>query len=308
MKVAIPIFCFVIMGLFVFQPLFGQNWWEEEKARQQSGTIVTYEGNIGGNGVKALANYEHQYMEFEASATVDMKEMENEVQAELMAKSAAELRAYAEAAKFISGVMVGAVYNAEKTLAKDEQVIGKVEKTLVKFARKIEDKVEWRNNVPLATVKLGVLFQNKNGLIDMVIPAIIEQTHQLGISPYQPQSNINPPGNLYTGVIIDARGLNVSPSIAPMILTGTENRQVYGSLTVSRDYAVQNGIVGYYKTMEAAKSDVNRVGNNPLVIQAEKTAINNHHLCINETDATRIYGADLQSGFLKECRVGIVVD
>lgn len=297
-----------VIFLSVSQILFAQNWWEEEKARKQSLNQVTYEGNDGSGPLRALADFENQYMEFEADATVSMKEMENQVQAELMAKSAAELRAYAQAAKFISGVLVGAVYNVEKTLAKDETVIGKVEKTLVKHARKVEEKVEWRGDAPQATVKIGILFQNKNGLIDTVIPLINNQAQQLGISQYQPPSTLTASEAAYSGLIIDARGLNASPSIAPMILTGNDNRQVYGSLTVSRDFAVEKGIVGYYKSVEDAQKDADRVGNNPLVVKAAKTALNNYHLWINDADAVKIYGADLQKGFLKECRVGVVVD
>jgi len=235
----------VIIILLFVQATFGQNW----KARKQSGMQVTYEGTESGTPLRALANFENQYMEFEASATVNMQEMENEVQAELMAKSAAELRAYAQAAKFISGIMVGAIYNVEKTLGKDEQVIGKVEKTLIRHARKVDEKVEWRRDAPLATVKIGVLFQNKNGLIDMVIPMLNKQTERLGITPYQPSETNAAQGAQYTALIIDARGLNVRPSIAPMILTGSDNRQVYGSLTVSRDYAVEKGIAGYYNSV-----------------------------------------------------------
>jgi len=279
---------------------------QPENERSTQDLILSPKG-AGQTHLRARPDYENQYLEFEASATVDMQEMKNNVQAELMAQSAAELRAYAEAAKFISGAMVGAIYDAENTLAKDENVTGKVEKTLIQYARKVDDKVEWRDNTPIATTKIGILFQNKNGLIDMVIPLLNEHAQQFGICQYEPLV-MHRQGVKYTGLIVDAHGLNFSPSIAPMILTGSDNRQVYSSLEVSRTSAIERGLVGYYKSIELAKRDTARIGNNPLLVKGIKTVINSYHIWIRENDALQIYESNSTQGFLKECRVGIVTD
>ena len=68
-----------------------------------------------------------------------------------------------------------------------------------------------------------------------------------------------------TGVIIDARGLKARPAMAPRILDQNGNA-VYGPGKYSRKYAVENGVVGYSKTLEAAQKDQRVVGN-PIVVK-----------------------------------------
>lgn len=291
---------------------FSEEWWETASAEKESATRITYDGQVEGNDVRALADFENQYLEFEATGTVDMSEMTNEVQAEINAEDAAMLRAYAEAARFISGLMVGAVYGVEKGLATDATVVGKLEKTLVKYARVVDKNIEWRRSAPVGRVKLGILFRNSNGLIDMVMPVVDQQTQKMGITAYTAGSSMAaapaPAPEAVTGLIIDARGLKVAPALAPMILTGSDNSQVYGNLKVDRDYAVKNGIVGYHKDLDAARMDADRVGSNPMVVKAVRTVINTHHVWISVDDATAVYNADQKHNFLKQCRVVMVVD
>ena len=68
-----------------------------------------------------------------------------------------------------------------------------------------------------------------------------------------------------TGVIIDARGLKARPAMAPRILDQNGNA-IYGPGKYSRKYAVENGVVGYSKTLEAAQKDQRVVGN-PIVVK-----------------------------------------
>ncbi|MEC9437421.1 MAG: hypothetical protein VYA83_03985, partial [Candidatus Neomarinimicrobiota bacterium] len=57
-----------------------------------------------------------------------------------------------------------------------------------------------------------------------------------------------------TGIIIDARGLKARPAMAPRILDQNGNA-IYGPGKYSRKYAVENGVAGYSKTLEAAQQD-----------------------------------------------------
>lgn len=300
---------FLSMLLIVFLThagFAGDEWWQKAKQEKESPTRYAYEGTVSNSPVRALADFENQYLEFEASGTVDMSTVVNQPQAEIQAKEAATVRAYAEAARFVAGMLVKAVYSVQGGILKDSDIAAKIEATMVKYAREVDDKVEWRGGAPLATVKIGMLFQNRNGLLETVMPYIDQGVKDAGITSYQaPGKSAENSG--YTGLIIDARHLSVSPSIAPMILTGGDNKQVYGNLKVGRDFAVERGIAGYYATLEAAKADTDRLGANPMVIKAEKTAVSDAHLWINESDATKLYYADLNNGFLKECRVGIVI-
>ena len=113
----------------------------------------------------------------------------------------------------------------------------------------------------------------------------------------------------YTGVLIDARGLDLQPSMSPRILS-EEGRIIYGAATVDRSYATQYGIIGYDKDIDRAlKSD--RLGGetaNPFVVKAVRTSgLYSNDAVLSEFDATRVLMADSDGDFLHECRVIFVL-
>ncbi|RMG67512.1 MAG: hypothetical protein D6715_04580 [Calditrichaeota bacterium] len=111
----------------------------------------------------------------------------------------------------------------------------------------------------------------------------------------------------YSGLIVDARGLGVRPALAPRILDEQGN-EVYGTGYVSRDYAIQIGVVGYEKAVDRARSN-ERVAPNPLVIKGLKAAGPNHtDVVISNTDAQMIRAAAANLNFLDQCKVMIVLD
>lgn len=70
----------------------------------------------------------------------------------------------------------------------------------------------------------------------------------------------------YTGVIIDARNLKVTPALAPVIY-GQNGVGAYGAFLVSRPNAVNKGVVAYSTTADPQKLR-SRVGSNPLIVRA----------------------------------------
>jgi hypothetical protein len=114
-------------------------------------------------------------------------------------------------------------------------------------------------------------------------------------------------GGAYTGLIIDAKGLGVRPAMAPKILD-ENNQEVYGSKYVSRDYAVQIGMVGYDKDVTRAKSN-DRVTANPLIIKGLKVAgANKADIIVSNADAASIRNAAASQNFLDKCKVMFIVD
>ena len=109
------------------------------------------------------------------------------------------------------------------------------------------------------TLKTSIL----GGFLQLVLPEEIRQIP--GITPQGGGSPEAPEENLYTGMIIDARGLNVEPVLNPEIIAENGNR-VYSGEFISREFAVQNGICKYVCTPEAARND-HRIGNHPLFFQ-----------------------------------------
>ena len=110
-----------------------------------------------------------------------------------------------------------------------------------------------------------------------------------------------------TGIIIDGTGLGLRPAMSPRILNQGAS-VVYGPGQYSRDYAAANGVVGYAKSLDQAKSDT-RVQGNPLVIRGASTSgSTSADVIISNADAGKLAVADGAAGLLKNCRVMFVLD
>lgn len=114
-------------------------------------------------------------------------------------------------------------------------------------------------------------------------------------------------GAAYTGLIIDARGTGVRPAMVPKI-RNEEGREVYGSAFVNRQYAVEQGMVGYLKDVGAAQANP-RVTDRPLLVKALKTdGPNRTDLVISNSDAQVLHGMKEHLSFLEKTRVMVVLD
>jgi hypothetical protein len=114
-------------------------------------------------------------------------------------------------------------------------------------------------------------------------------------------------GSSYTGLVVDARGTGVTPAMSPKILD-PEGREVYGSSFVSRDFVVSQGVMGYAKTMDAARQ-TDRVKGNPAVVKAiEAKGANKADLVISKEDAETLRSLKQSQTFLREGRVMVVLD
>ena len=110
-----------------------------------------------------------------------------------------------------------------------------------------------------------------------------------------------------TGIIIDGTGLGLRPAMSPRILN-QGGSVVYGPGQYSRDYAAANGVAGYAKSLDQAKSDT-RVQGNPLVIRAASASgSTSADVIISNEDAGRLAVADGAAGLLRNCRVMFVLD
>ncbi len=114
-------------------------------------------------------------------------------------------------------------------------------------------------------------------------------------------------GGAFTGLVIDAKGLGVRPAMAPKVLD-ENGEELYGSKYVSRDWAVQIGMVGYDKDVNRARSN-DRVTANPLVVKAIKvTGPNKSDVVVSTASATAIRNAAASQNFLDKCKVMFIVD
>ena len=112
---------------------------------------------------------------------------------------------------------------------------------------------------------------------------------------------------VFTGLIIDARGTGLRPAMAPKILDEQGN-EVYGSGYVSREYAVQIGVVGYEKDINRARTN-ERVTNNPMIIKGLKASgTNRADVVISNSDAQRVLAAAKNMNFMEQCKVMMVLE
>jgi hypothetical protein len=124
-------------------------------------------------------------------------------------------------------------------------------------------------------------------------------------SPFQ----MPPPGTsqVYTGMVIDARGLGARPAMAPKIVAES-GKEIYGSAMVNREFAVQQGMVGYAKDLSAAQGN-NRVTDRPVTIKALRTSgAAKCDVVISDSDAAKLTSAAENLSFLQKCRVMVVLD
>ncbi|MBN2298795.1 MAG: hypothetical protein JXM72_09380, partial [Deltaproteobacteria bacterium] len=111
----------------------------------------------------------------------------------------------------------------------------------------------------------------------------------------------------YTGLIIDAKGLDVTPSLGLNVMVEDSREILYGMSTCERQEVIKKGgMAGYASSVEKAKEN-RRIGNNPMIIQAvEAAGERNTDLSVSKNDAAKIYQENLQGSFLKDLKVVVV--
>lgn len=112
---------------------------------------------------------------------------------------------------------------------------------------------------------------------------------------------------VFTGLIIDCKGLEVKPALSPRVLD-ENGREIYGSAYVSREWAIKQGVVGYAKEVAAA-AELDRVGDTPGKVKAVKVhGENATDIVLSNDDAADIRSASENLKFLSQCRVVFVID
>jgi hypothetical protein len=112
---------------------------------------------------------------------------------------------------------------------------------------------------------------------------------------------------VFTGMVVDARNIRAVPVLAPKIMD--ENlEEVFGPAFVSREFAVQHGMVRYTTDLWKAKFHP-RLSYNPLIVKALKTILPGRcDFIISNADAAKLRSASEHLLFMRECRVVIVLD
>ncbi len=157
--------------------------------------------------------------------------------------------------------------------------------------------------LPNGAVKTALSLHMDGRFGEKVLPEEIRMIHPIK----QPEGNTQSRRPVYSGLVIDARGLEAEPAFVPRILD-EEGAVVYGPAYISRDYAIKRGVAGYVTDLDAALEDA-RVAGKPLVLKAIRTTGEARcDIVISQQDADRVRGTASNLNLLHECRVMIVLD
>jgi hypothetical protein len=111
----------------------------------------------------------------------------------------------------------------------------------------------------------------------------------------------------YTGLIVDARKLNLRPALIPKILN-QKGELVYSQQSVDQKDLIKMGLVGYAKDVDAAAKN-QRVTAEPYVIPGmNATGEKKTDVVISNRDAQIVLTTAPYTGYLKNGRVMIVYD
>ncbi len=112
---------------------------------------------------------------------------------------------------------------------------------------------------------------------------------------------------VFTGLLIDARGTEISPALSPKVLN-EDGDVIYGFADVDRQFSLEQGMMGYLKDPQAARSN-ERIKDRPFEIKALRSSgKNNADLVISNADGVRLRQMNREQSFLREARVMVVLD
>ena len=220
----------------------------------------------------------------------------NAAQARAMAERAAFLVATRNLLETVKGIRVDSATLVENMIVSSDVIKTEVS-GFVQGAQIIKKQVS-----PDGSVMVTVAMKLTGELANALLP---QSSGGVEVVP-MPQGQA-PPATAFTGLIVDARGVGVRPAVAPKI-RNEEGREVYGSAFVNRQYAVEQGMVGYLKDVESAKGNP-RVTDRPLMVKALKTdGPNKTDLVISNSDAQVLHGMKEHLTFLEKARVMVILD
>ncbi|MEN6320437.1 MAG: hypothetical protein ABFD82_17000 [Syntrophaceae bacterium] len=253
-------------------------------------------------GDKGLVNYEEGYIEA-VGIGAPPEQYYGKPQARPMALRAAQVDAYRNLLETVKGVQIDSTTTV-KDFVVESDVINASVSGLVKGAA-VVNKAYLSDGTVEVTVRMPL-----DGLARAVIPKTIADDKKTDVKDHKPvafSKKRAPADELYTGLVLDARGFKGRPAISPKIYD-ENGAEVYGTLIVSRKYAIQQGICGYARDLTAAQNNP-RVTNKPLTVKAiSAEGASMTEFKISNDDAKQIRAAKDNLNFLQKCRVMIVLD
>lgn len=238
-------------------------------------------------------------------------------QARPMALRAAQLDAYRNLLEIVKGVRVDATTEVRDFTTSSDTIRAQVE-GLVKGAL-----IHSRNYMSDGTVEVTMRMSLNGDFAQALLPipkVLKSETFDRPGAPIAPTPIVSQPAPpqsagpaapvasaVFTGMVVDARGIQARPAMSPKIVDES-GQEVYGSMLVDREFAVQQGMSGYARDLTAAQTN-QRVTNNPITVKGVKTdGPGKANIIISNADAQKLRAAADNLSFMKKARVMIVLD
>ena len=245
----------------------------------------------------------------------------NAAQARMMARRAAVVDGYRQLAEVVKGVNVDSESTVENFMVTSDVTRTKVN-ALVQGAQVISERPTQDGGYEV-TMKIS-MFGVSNSLADAVMPrnevqevfpepvqtvapsmpaydagaSISVRIDVTATAPAPPALNSNAIGG-YTGLIVDCRGLGLSPVMSPVI-KNADGESIYGHKNLDPDYVIAKGMASYTTDIN---SGTVRAGNNPLVVKAVSLQSHNSYPVLSVADANRVLIENKAAGFLEKTNV-----
>lgn len=277
-------------------------WWEEEMKEQEQ---AIEEGAPVQAAVGAVL-WTKGYIEVVGEATCDMDEALDEADCYLRGRRAAIALAQEKLSETVNGIVIDG-----ETLLKNELLRSSVLRTrtmgLVKGAAIVnEDRVKLEDGSILARVWMRLPMYGEGGIAEPILAHAAELAAQRPVPTFSVAKPPAPSKN-FTGIVVDASGIDAKPAQAPKLLVLEDLAAALSIEQIDLATARSIGVVEYAGSMEDALTLADRVGESPLVLKAVSShGTTGCDLVISAEDGRRLAAADPDRAMIRACRVVFV--
>ncbi len=243
----------------------------------------------------------------------------NPVQKRLLGFRGAKIVAYRNLLELVGNIQVTSTSRLSEYMISDDLVTTKIEGVLKGATVLPNSQGELKDGAYTIAVSLPLLGKLSKEIFPAItspvsspidiLPKSIKNDSTKITTPAEISVPVYVPPKPHTGLLVDARGLDLQPCMAPVVRS-KDGRIVYSASTIETNYATQYGIVSYENNLESAiKSErLGGVDSNPLIVKAHSVAgAFSGDLILGDFDATKVLMADIDGDFLKSCRVVFLI-
>jgi len=260
------------------------------------------------SGENGGIDWTHGYI-YAVGEGIPMQGIAHKGQARLTAQRASKLDATRNLLEMVKGVQIDSETTVENFMLKSDviktQVSGVIKGfQIVQNPKTQEDYTYLSDGTVRCTIRVPL--NGYGGLAEVLLPS--EEADEAEDKKKKKKKKKRKADNIETtGLIINAKGLRVKPSLRPRILDENGN-EIYGSSSVDRNYALRYGIVGYLKSVDAAEGH-ERVAAKALVVDGLRPeGPARTDVVLAEDEADEVGDLAKQSKLLDQCKVMFVID